>query len=88
MSRQALLKVRSIVGGLTKHSLNNSGVTESIEPLYSEKEIYGIIPTNFHQLYDVRQVIARIVDASEFNEFKQDYGVTLVVGLRDYLDGL
>jgi len=78
--RQALLLVRSIVGGLSKDSLNAKGLTGSIEPLYSSKEIYGIIPPDFQQLYDVREVIARIVDASELNEFKQNYGKTLVCG--------
>ena len=44
------------------------------------KEIYGIVPDDYRHPYDVREVIARIVDASEFDEFKQRYGVTLVCG--------
>ena len=50
------------------------------EPLYDSKEIYGIIPKDARQPYDVRDVIARIVDGSEFNEFKALYGTTLICG--------
>lgn len=49
-------------------------------PLYDPKEIYGIVPTRLSQPYDVREVIARIVDGSEFLEFKALYGPTLVCG--------
>jgi acetyl-CoA carboxylase carboxyltransferase component len=50
------------------------------EPLYDPKEIYGIVPIRISQPYDVREVIARIVDGSEFLEFKAMYGPTLVCG--------
>lgn len=50
------------------------------EPLYDAKELYGIIPANTKVPYDVREVIARIVDASDFHEFKKGYGSTLVCG--------
>ena len=50
------------------------------EPQYDEQEIYGIIPKDSRQPYDVREVIARIVDDSAFNEFKALYGTTLVCG--------
>jgi 3-methylcrotonyl-CoA carboxylase beta subunit len=50
------------------------------EPLYDPREIYGIIPADTRRPYDVREVIARIVDGSEFDEFKQLYGSTLVCG--------
>ncbi len=49
-------------------------------PLYDPKEIYGIVPQRISQPYDVREVIARIVDGSEFLEFKAMYGPTLVCG--------
>jgi acetyl-CoA carboxylase carboxyltransferase component len=49
-------------------------------PLYDPKEIYGIVPQRLSQPYDVREVIARIVDGSEFLEFKAMYGPTLVCG--------
>ncbi|NQY63604.1 MAG: methylcrotonoyl-CoA carboxylase [Alteromonadaceae bacterium] len=50
------------------------------EPAYDIEEIYGIIPKDARQPYDVREVIARVVDGSEFDEFKALYGTTLVCG--------
>ncbi len=50
------------------------------EPLYPAEEIYGILPRSFRETYDVREVIARLVDSSEFREFKARYGTTLVCG--------
>ncbi len=53
---------------------------EPVDPLYDPEEIYGLIPRDPRQPYDVREVIARIVDGSEFDEFKALYGTTLVTG--------
>ena len=50
------------------------------EPLYDPEEIYGIIPADTRKPYDVREVIARLVDGSRFDEFKARYGTTLVTG--------
>ena len=50
------------------------------EPLYSPEEIYGIIPKNQRRSFEVREVIARIVDASSFHEFKANYAKTIVTG--------
>jgi len=50
------------------------------EPAYDPKELDGIVPTDLKKQYDVREVIARLVDGSEFDEFKQLYGQTLVAG--------
>jgi len=50
------------------------------EPKYAVEEIYGVIPTSLRKPYDVREVIARVVDGSELEEFKQLYGTTLVCG--------
>ena len=55
-------------------------VKEPIEPLYDTKEIYGAVSSDSRKLYDVREVIARIVDGSNFDEFKELYGETLVTG--------
>ena len=49
-------------------------------PLYPADDIYGIVGTNLMQPYDVREVIARVVDGSQFDEFKALYGETLVTG--------
>lgn len=50
------------------------------EPLYPAHELYGIVSENLMKLFDVREVIARIVDGSRFDEFKEKYGETLVTG--------
>jgi 3-methylcrotonyl-CoA carboxylase beta subunit len=50
------------------------------DPLYPGEEIYGILPASFREVYDVREVIARLVDGSQFREFKARYGSTLVCG--------
>ena len=52
----------------------------SREPLFAAEELYGIVPTDTRRPFDVREVIARIVDGSEFHEFKARYGKTLVSG--------
>jgi 3-methylcrotonyl-CoA carboxylase beta subunit len=53
---------------------------QSREPAYDPAELYGIIPSDLRKPFDVREVIARIVDGSEFHEFKTLYGTTLVCG--------
>ncbi len=50
------------------------------EPLYPSEDIYGILPRTFREAYDVREIIARLVDGSKFREFKARYGTTLVTG--------
>jgi acetyl-CoA carboxylase carboxyltransferase component len=50
------------------------------EPLYPPEEIYGVLPQSFRAAYDVREIIARLVDGSRFREFKANYGTTLVTG--------
>jgi len=50
------------------------------EPRYGSDELYGVLPANLRKPYDVREVIARVVDASELDEFKQLYGTTLICG--------
>ncbi|MBL0923295.1 MAG: methylcrotonoyl-CoA carboxylase [Sphingomonadaceae bacterium] len=60
--------------------LSTNGMKEPRPPKYDPEELYGIIPDDVRAPYDVREVIARIVDASEFHEFKAHYGATLVCG--------
>ncbi|MFQ5410331.1 MAG: carboxyl transferase domain-containing protein, partial [Anaerolineales bacterium] len=55
-------------------------LAEPEEPLYDPEELYGILPVTFRETYDVREVIARLVDGSRFQEFKARYGTTLVTG--------
>ncbi len=53
---------------------------EPAEPYYDPKEIYGIVPADLRKPFDIREIIARLVDRSEFHEFKEHYGTTLVTG--------
>ncbi len=55
-------------------------VAEPKDPYYDPDEIYGILPTDLRKPFDIREIIARIVDNSEFHEFKELYGQTLVCG--------
>jgi 3-methylcrotonyl-CoA carboxylase beta subunit len=76
----ALAIVRKIVAGLNWKKCPNIPIREVVEPKLAASEIGGIIPPTFAKPYDVREVIARLVDGSEFNEFKKLYGTTLVTG--------
>ena len=61
-------------------ALDTNGLREPRPPRYDAEELYGIIPEDVRAPYDVHEVIARIVDASEFHEFKPLYGASLVCG--------
>jgi len=76
----ALEIVRSIVGNLNTMKTHALDVREPAAPLYDPAEIYGIVPKDVRAPYDVREIIARIVDGSEFDEFKPLYGPTLITG--------
>ena len=76
----ALHIAREIVAHLNRRKIMPLATRPVIEPKYAAEEIYGIVPKDFRQPYDVREIIARIVDGSEFQEFKQLYAATLVCG--------
>ncbi len=76
----ALELTRTIVGNLNREKKHDLVLKKSTEPLYPAEELYGVVPAELKIPYDVREVIARIVDGSEFDEFKQRYGATLVCG--------
>jgi 3-methylcrotonyl-CoA carboxylase beta subunit len=84
----ALEICRDILSGLPRRSnplANEPGlfsldVTPPSEPLYPAEQIYGILPRSFREIYDVREIIARLVDSSELREFKSRYGTTLICG--------
>ena len=76
----ALELVRSIIGRLGGKAAPPLLPAEPEPPAYDPAELYGIIPPDVRAPYEVREVIARMVDASEFDEFKQLYGSTLVCG--------
>jgi 3-methylcrotonyl-CoA carboxylase beta subunit len=76
----ALAIVRRIVAGLNTRKHVGLELRPPSEPLYPAEEIYGVIPADVRKPYDMREVIARLVDGSELDEFKQNYGTTLVTG--------
>ncbi|AEI75537.1 carboxyltransferase [Cupriavidus necator N-1] len=76
----ALSLARNIVQHLNRRKPDQIRLHEPVEPLYPVEELYGVIPTDTRKPYDVREVIARLVDGSEFDEFKARYGTTLVCG--------
>jgi 3-methylcrotonyl-CoA carboxylase beta subunit len=76
----ALEIVRRIVAHLNLRKTVSLDVQEPREPLYGTDEMHGVIPVDTRKPYDVREVIARIVDGSELDEFKPLYGTTLVTG--------
>jgi 3-methylcrotonyl-CoA carboxylase beta subunit len=76
----ALTIVRDVVSTLQAESGAGIELREPRPPLFDAEELYGIIPEDVRAPYDVHEIIARIVDASEFHEFKPLYGSTLVCG--------
>lgn len=76
----ALAIARGIVGRLNPSPLPAIERLPPEEPAYDPHELYGIIPRDLRQSFDVREVIARLVDGSRFEEFKRLYGTTLVTG--------
>lgn len=78
--QHALQITRNIISHLNHNKTISLALKEPKDPLYDKYELYGIVPTDLRKPYDVREVIARIVDGSEFVEFKSLYGTTLVCG--------
>jgi 3-methylcrotonyl-CoA carboxylase beta subunit len=78
--RQALHQARTIVSTLHSVKPVQGDVTTPEDPLYDPAEIYGIVPADLRTQYDVREVIARLVDGSRFDEFKARYAPTIICG--------
>ena len=78
--KHALKIARDIVSTFKKKDNKNNSIELPEEPKYDLKSIYGVIPKSLSIPYDVREIIARIVDGSKFLEFKKLYGPTLVTG--------
>src|SRR5215203_3413554 len=87
----ALQIARTIVGTLNTAKRLPADVAAPEEPAYDPQEIYGIVSADTRKPYEVREIIARLVDGSRFDEFKERYGTTLVTGfarLHGYLVGI
>ena len=83
----ALAIARSIVANLNWRKDVPVKLAPPCAPALDPSEIYGVIPTDTRKPYDVREVIARIVDGSEFDEFKARYGSTLITGFA-HIEGM
>ncbi|MGA8882969.1 MAG: carboxyl transferase domain-containing protein [Acinetobacter sp.] len=77
----AIAIARNIVANLNKKPNKNAAEIEA--PLFDAKELYGIVPSDARKPFDVREVIARIVDGSRFDEFKARFGTTLITGFAE-----
>ena len=83
----ALALARKAVGSLNKTKRVEQTLRPPVPPLHSPQELHGVIPVDPKKPYDVREVIARIVDGSEFHEFKARFGATLVCGFA-HIEGM
>ncbi len=72
--------MRDIVATLNRRKQVDLDIQPPEDPLYDPAELYGVIPSSFKVAYDVREVIARLVDGSRLREFKAQYGTTLICG--------
>lgn len=76
----ALALARNAIARLNRTKKYDVELQPSVEPAYPTSDIYGIVPKDTRQPYDVREIIARVVDGSDFDEFKSLFGTTLVCG--------
>ena len=77
---QALRKIREIVGNLGLYQKQKLLLRENREPLYPAEEMYGLVSADLKTAFDIKEIIARLVDGSEFHEFKKNYGTSLITG--------
>ena len=83
----ALALAREAVAHLNHHKAPPEAATVPLPPKFAAEELYGVIPTDTRKPFDVREIIARIVDGSEFHEFKPRFGATLVCGFA-HIEGM
>jgi 3-methylcrotonyl-CoA carboxylase beta subunit len=83
----ALALARQAVASLNRSKRAYQTLRTPLPPLYEASELYGVIPADTRKPYDVHEVIARIVDGSEFHEFKARFGATLVCGFA-HIEGM
>ncbi len=83
----ALALARAAVANLNWRKVNPLACQPPRPPKYAPEELHGVMPTDPRKPFDVREIVARIVDGSEFDEFKARYGATLVTGFA-HLEGM
>jgi 3-methylcrotonyl-CoA carboxylase beta subunit len=79
----ALALTRNIISHLNRQKNNPWNCKAPVEPLYPKEELYGVIPTDSRKPFDIKEIIARIVDGSAFDEFKALFGTTLICGFAN-----
>jgi len=85
--QHALALAREAVAHLNHHKVAPAAAIQPRPPQFAVEELYGVIPTDTRKPFDVREIIARIVDGSEFHEFKPRFGATLVCGFA-HIEGM
>jgi len=85
--RHALALARQAIANLNQKKPFGQDSRTPVAPKFEAKELYGVIPTDTRKPFDVREIIARIVDGSEFHEFKPRFGTTLVTGFA-HIEGM
>ncbi|MBP7492580.1 MAG: methylcrotonoyl-CoA carboxylase [Rhodoferax sp.] len=83
----ALAMAREVISHLNQKKAVTPATPALVAPKFAAEELYGVIPTDTRKPFDVREIIARIVDGSEFHEFKPRYGTTLVTGFA-HIEGM
>jgi 3-methylcrotonyl-CoA carboxylase beta subunit len=83
----ALSLAREAIANLNRNKALPVSTQPSVPPKFAAEELYGVIPTDTRKPFDVREIIARIVDGSELHEFKPRYGTTLVCGFA-HIEGM
>ena len=83
----ALQLARNAVARVNRRKLHAQALVTPRPPAFDARELYGVIPVDTRKPYDVHEIIARIVDGSEFDEFKARYGATLVTGFA-HIEGM
>ena len=78
--KHALGITRNIISHINKQKYQPWNVKKPVEPIYPTEQLHGVIPTDSRKPFDIREIIARVVDASELDEFKSLYGTTLICG--------
>lgn len=82
---EALHTCRNLIENLNTVKRIDLDLSPPEDPLYPSEEIYGVLPSDNRQPYDVHEIIARLVDGSRFHEFKSNYGPTLVTGFARWM---
>ncbi|MCL4132964.1 UNVERIFIED_CONTAM: hypothetical protein GTU68_013823 [Idotea baltica] len=82
---EALQLARNAVSKITTDTINLEDFNNCLEPPFAQDEVYGLVPKDLKQSFDIRELIIRITDNSNFDEFKSNYGKTIICGVSSIL---